>query len=107
MNEVLLFEIICYLFDRSFASASVNSALATNISDLSFLHERQKESRRLESASGRCFLTERSAYNILVSGLFLDRPTVVLSFSFSSEGQTTSLRCVPAGWYDIYSITHT
>lgn len=34
---VLLFEIIFYLFDRSFASAAVNSALATNIFQVPFV----------------------------------------------------------------------
>jgi hypothetical protein len=38
---VLLFEIVCYLFDRSFASASVNSALATNIFQVPFVNNKR------------------------------------------------------------------
>ncbi|KAG6467717.1 hypothetical protein ZIOFF_074355 (mitochondrion) [Zingiber officinale] len=34
---VLLFEIMCYLFDRSFASSVVNSALAWNIFEIPFV----------------------------------------------------------------------
>ena len=44
-----MFEIFCHMFDRSFASAVVNSALGTNIFYVSFVKINSPASKLLSS----------------------------------------------------------